>query len=374
MNLPRSERFKFENVIIGGFIPALDSEPKVETFLDQCVDELNGSWKGILLTTSLSPVSLKVFAALICVAADIPATRKVCGFVGHSANRACSKCFKFSPGASEKKKDFSGIEYRPSWPKRDGVSHKRNCERLKACKSQAEYNRVSRRYGVHYSSLCKLEYFDCVRFHVIGPMHNLFLGTAKYIFKIWVENAFSKEQLKELSQKIYELNSATSIGRIPRKIGSNYGSYTAEEWKNWTLTFSMYGILPDSRLRVWERFVLSCRILCQPVITKQEILEADALLLNFCKSMEKLHGKKFLTFHSVLINYGPVYGFWLFSFERYNGLLGSTVTNNRSVEIQFMRDFLKERFLMPCAGNLLFSYQQEFLAVTTALLFSVKDN
>ena len=280
----------------------------------------------------------------------------------------------FSLGVLGKKKDFSGFQDRHAWPKRNGVSHKRNCEKLKASKSQAEYERISRMYGVHYSALCKLEYFDCVRFHVIDPMHNLFLGTAKYVFKLWAENVFSKEQLKELTKKIEELNSATSIGRIPRKIGSNYGNYTAEEWKNWTLTFSMYalyGILPDNQLQVWERFVLACRILCQPVITKQEVLKADALLLNFCTGMEKLYGKKFLTcnmhlhchLNSVLLDYGPVLGFWLFSFERYNGLLGSTVTNNRSVEMQFMRDFLKERFLMPCAGNLPTTYQEESLPV-----------
>jgi len=29
------------------------------------------------------------------------------------------------------------------------------------------------------------------------------------------------------------------------------------------------------------------------------------------------------------MDYGPVFGFWLFSFERYNGHLGSTYTNNR---------------------------------------------
>ena len=325
--LPRSQRFKFENVILGGIIPSLESEPKLHTFLDPCVDELNGLSKGILLSTSLSPVPLRVVAALLCVTADIPATRKVCGFVGHSANRACSKCFKFFPGGFREKKDFSGFQQRSSWPKRDGVSHKRNCERLKAAKSQSEYGRLSSLYGVHHSALCKLEYFDCVQFHVIDPMHNLFLGAAKYVFKLWAENVFSKAQLKELSTKIDELNTATFIGRIPRKIGTNYGNYNAEEWKDWTLTFStyaLYGILPDSHLRVWERFVIACRILCQPVITKQEIMKADALLVNFCTGMEKLYGKEFLTcnmhlhchLHSVLLDYGPVFGFWLFSFER----------------------------------------------------------
>lgn len=38
-------------------------------------------------------------------------------------------------------------------------------------------------------------------------MHiNLFLGTAKYVFKLWVEYLFRKEQMKEISQKTEELN------------------------------------------------------------------------------------------------------------------------------------------------------------------------
>ena len=100
-------------------------------------------------------------------------------------------------------------------------------------------------------------------------------------------------------------------------------------------------------------------------------MKADALLVNFCTGMEKLYGKEFLTcnmhlhchLHSVLLDYGPVFGFWLFSFERYNGQLGSTLTNNHSVEIQFMQDFLKERFLMQSAGNLPTIYHEEFLPI-----------
>ena len=38
-----------------------------------------------------------------------------------------------------------------------------------------------------------------------------------------------------------------------------------------------------------------------------------------------------------IIDYGPMYSFWLYSFERMNGVLGSVNTNQRSVEIQLMR-------------------------------------
>ena len=58
-----------------------------------------------------------------------------------------------------------------------------------------------------------------------------------------------------------------------------------------------------------------------------------------------------------------IVGFWLFSFERYNGHLGSTYINNRSFEIKFMRDFLKERFLLPSSRNLPTPQQDTFLPI-----------
>ena len=52
-------------------------------------------------------------------------------------------------------------------------------------------------------------------------------------------------------------------------------------------------------------------------------------------------------------NYGSMYGFWLFSFERYDGILGSFQADNREVEVQLMRRFLTMsalddlKYLMP---------------------------
>ena len=79
MNLPRSERFKRENVIIVGIIPALSKEPlSLNTFLNPLVDELNVLWRGIKVKTRKSPVEgSDIRAALMCCAADIPAARKL---------------------------------------------------------------------------------------------------------------------------------------------------------------------------------------------------------------------------------------------------------------------------------------------------------
>ena len=45
-------------------------------------------------------------------------------------------------------------------------------------------------------------------------------------------------------------------------------------------------------------------------------------------------------------DYGPVQSFWLFSFERFNGMLGKQPHNNKSIEVQVMRWFLHDSQLM----------------------------
>ena len=43
-----------------------------------------------------------------------------------------------------------------------------------------------------------------------------------------------------------------------------------------------------------------------------------------------------------LEDYGPVYNFWLFSYEHYNGIFENFPTSTRSVEIQLMQRFIRE--------------------------------
>ena len=46
-----------------------------------------------------------------------------------------------------------------------------------------------------------------------------------------------------------------------------------------------------------------------------------------------------------VIDCGPVHAFWFFSFERFNGILGTMQVNGRSVEIQLMRKLIAWRFV-----------------------------
>ena len=357
LNLPREERFKWENVIVAGIIPEMTKEPKsLNTFLEPIVDEFKAFWKGVKLTTSQSGIPLTYRGAVILASADLPAVRKLCGFKGHSAHRGCSKCFKYFPSSFGEKTDYSGFE-RDLWPPRHNRSHRIHAEMVRRASTQSKHDELAKKYGIYYSCLLQLEYFDAVRFTSIDPMHNLFLGTAKYVFKLWVKkNLLSKKNLEILEQKIQLFDVGTGNGRLPHKIASNYGGYTASQWKNWTLIYSLFclkDLLPERHIICWQIFVLACKWICSPIISKTDIVKADLLFVKFGQKFEQLYGKKFVTpnmhlhchLKECVIDCGPVHAFWCFSFERFNGILGSMQVNGRSIEVQIMRKLLAGRFV-----------------------------
>lgn len=96
LNLSRTERFKNENILLLGVIPGpKEPELTINTFLKPLVDEITKLWESVMMKTHDSR-SVLVRAALACVACDIPAARKVCGFCGHRAFHGCSRCLSLN--------------------------------------------------------------------------------------------------------------------------------------------------------------------------------------------------------------------------------------------------------------------------------------
>ena len=81
MNLPRTERFLRENLILVGLIPAMNKEPPTNSFLSPLVEELKVAWTDGLNLAS-NGIEKNFHLALLCIGCDIPASRKLCGFLG----------------------------------------------------------------------------------------------------------------------------------------------------------------------------------------------------------------------------------------------------------------------------------------------------
>lgn len=350
-NLPRNERYLSENIILVGVIPGpKEPEKTINSFLEPLVHELQLLWKGELVGISNSRTVL-VRAAVTCISCDIPAARKVCGFVGHNARLACSKCLKVFPTSTfGKKPDYSGFD-RSQWKNRDVTSHRHHSIIHKNSCTRSKQKEIERDYGCRFSVLLELPYFDPIRMTVVDPMHNLLLGTAKRMFSIWMDmKLLGPQELKIIQDRVDNFITPCDVGRIPSKIASGFSGFTAEQWRNWTVIFSLSslkGILSRQHLNCWHIFVKACHLLCRRAITSQEIADADLLLESFCKTFQELYGREQCTINlhlhghlcECVRDYGPVYAFWLFSFERLNGIMESFSTNCRDVSLQLMRRF-----------------------------------
>ena len=355
MNLPRQMRFKRTNIILVALIPG-PSEPKhdINSLLDPLVNELSTLWAGITMEihNGSSVVKEIVRCALLCCACDLPAGRKVCGFLSHSASFGYSKCLKSFKGTVGNM-NYSGFD-RSSWPLKTNEIHRQNAQLIQQSKTKTEQAEKESQFGCRYSVLLKLPYFDPPRMLIIDPMHNLLLGTGKHMLSIWLEHRLlSPSQFQQLQECVDSFVVPSDMGRIPRKIETGFSSFTADQFKNWITVFSipaLFETLPSQHLECWRHFVLACRILCKHRLSMDDISLADALLMRFCRRVQHWYGESAVTpnmhmhthLKGDLLNYGPVYEFWLFSYERYNGTPGYQPTNNRFPEPQLMQRFIND--------------------------------
>ena len=168
------------------------------------------------------------------------------------------------------------------------------------------------------------------------------------------EKILTEDMLGVIQKRVDNTQTPKDIGRIPSQITHWFSGFTADQWKNWTLVFSLValeGLLPNQHLACWCLFVNACSVLCQRHIRKDEIKEGERLLKSFCLEFLRLYGKENLTPNMHLhlhlpddmLDYGPVYVFWLFSFERYNGTMVRCSTNYKQIPIQLMKQFLERQ-------------------------------
>ena len=350
MNLPRELRYKVENMIVVSIIPG-PHEPKlnINSFLNPLVEELQDLYNGVVLPCSTGILKERhVKACIACLAADIPASRKICGFLGHNARLGCNKCYKEFLGENssfEDRPNYGGFN-REVWEPRTNSKHRESCEEIKAATNKTQLQKLESSHGVRYSSLLKLTYFDPVKFVIIDPMHNLMLGTSKHMLSVWIsEGILNESKLKIIEEIVEQIKCPHGTGRLPTKIGSGFSGFTADQWRIWTTVYSaiaLKGIIPEEHLRCWLLYVRACTLLFSRIISEIDVVTADEYLVAFCKKFELLYGQErcsvnmhlHLHLKNCLLDYGPAHGFWTFPFERFNGVLGAYHTNNKAVESQ----------------------------------------
>ena len=164
------------------------------------------------------------------------------------------------------------------------------------------------------------------------------LGIAKHTFNVWLQNGvLLPNQLLLLDERKRKLKLPLDIERIPHNISKAYKSMKADEWKHWTLVYSMFslqGIMSQDDLNIWCLFVNACHIMCRRDITLNEIGESHALLNMFCDQFQRKYGSQNCVRN---MHMSLHLKHCIKDFERFNGILGKFHTNNNDISLKVMR-------------------------------------
>ena len=110
--------------------------------------------------------------------------------------------------------------------------------------------------------------------------------------KMWKERGILTDQdFESLQGKVNRMEVPVNIGRIPFKIESNFASFTADLWRNWTCLYSLFclqELLPSDHYSCWVLFVEACCSFLQPSITLESLETADKKLCEFGKAFGDL--------------------------------------------------------------------------------------
>ena len=168
-------------------------------------------------------------------------------------------------------------------------------------------------------------------------MHCLFLGIAKWIVKrIWIdEKILTPNALQSIQKKMNDFQVPADLGRIPGKIhsGEGFSNFMADQWRNFFLIYAtvvLWEHLTYKDRKILTYFVRVCTILVRRIVQVDEMDEAHKGLIKIIKLIEEHYGEEKITLNLHLsldlcecsYDYGPLYSFWCFSFERMNGILG----------------------------------------------------
>lgn len=178
--LPPSLRYKAENMFLLGIIP--HPQPRLEAincFLDVLVDSLLRSYHCGTKYSQLPsyPKGVRVRSALATVITDLPGSKKVrCNAAISHRLHPCSYCKQPYDGLIDL--DYTGWQSRTTDEQREAGRQWQNAQ------DNTARSIIFESTGVRCSALHRLPYWDAVRYVVVDPMHNLFLGLVQHHVRI----------------------------------------------------------------------------------------------------------------------------------------------------------------------------------------------
>ena len=179
LNLPPDIRFKPENMYVSIIPPPKEPHlTEVNHYLKPLMDDMVPSWeKGIRFSrTALHPGGRTTHSAIVASVMDLPAARKTAGMSAATSHFYCSVCQCFH------QQTLSNTDFN-NWQRRDPKLLRTYAEAWRDAPTSAEREKIFKKYGMRYSELWRLPYWDPSRQLVVDAMHCILEGLAHAHFR-----------------------------------------------------------------------------------------------------------------------------------------------------------------------------------------------
>ncbi|KJA14089.1 hypothetical protein HYPSUDRAFT_72760 [Hypholoma sublateritium FD-334 SS-4] len=174
LNLPPDLRYLHENLYVAGVIPGYPSLDEINHYLDLLINKLLILWDpGVFFSRTYSNIVGRLYRAMcIPLICDMIAARQVLGQSAATSHNCCTLC-------DIDYHDFDIIDHR-EWPKKN-CDHMKECARLwRDATSEEEQDFYFQAYGIRWTSLLRLPYWDPTKYAVVESMHAGDLGLLMY--------------------------------------------------------------------------------------------------------------------------------------------------------------------------------------------------
>ncbi|TEB20556.1 hypothetical protein FA13DRAFT_1644436 [Coprinellus micaceus] len=390
-DLPREERFLQTNVICVAITPG-PSEPTskqlnnvMEPMMCDAAQLKNGVPMKVWNEDETELVDEKVYGDFICNNCDVPGARKISGFAGHSALvHPCPWCRCTLDEVNEP------LGYQP-----EGLVMRHDSEALKQkylskSASEGRQKRILDLYGVQWSALDYLPGWRPCKQTALDFMHCIFLGVVAWLFTrvLFAAHLFPGAGGEQSAKKRFEraINSIqwpTHITHLPKNLGENQSLKKADEWcrlltvtpvvlwLSWkdpdnTIPDTEPAVMPNEiietehsckRYSLYQAILFLCagvRLLSTKAISMAQAAAGQTYLQNYFTRMLALNVQLSINHHlamhfaPMIKLFGPVYGWWLFAFERFNGMLKKVKHNGHDrgrIEVTLMRNWVQSHLL-----------------------------
>lgn len=363
--LPPSIRYLSKNIVVTTLFYGVH-KPDMDKLLFPTAKELDtNDYRIKILATNNEIIN---FVIDILISCDLPARAAVQNFIGCTGKFGCPFCYH--PG--EPVVNNSGKSKTIRYKQQLNIKNRTHDETISVYKVNKQMPKKGI-YGIKGPSPALMfRSINIIQSFPIDFMHGELIGITKDLVEIWMgkkkipETSYSAYKLKPpqketLKRRILGLKPHSSWRRKPRSI-FELANFKASELLNmlwFYLRYTIPGLLPTRVVKHFEKLSAATYILCQDVITKEEVKFACDLLIEFADEFEQIYGPGAVTmnihlirhFFTMVTNCGPLWAYCLFAAENNIGVLKRLITGNGHVLEQLAKKYPISKSIKPAADE-----------------------